>query len=315
MKLGRFEQVDVRDQWRDEEKEFTPWLAEEENISVLSEAVDLDLDVESTEVYVGNYRADIVAKDEHGRRVVIENQLGKTDHKHLGQIMTYASGVDASIIIWIATQITDPHRQAIDWLNQSTNEDLAFFACEVELWKIDDSLPAPRFNVVCRPNDWSKSIKIKSQAKELSAAKEEHLRFWSGLSEFVESGEWRLRLRTPRPQHWYPIAIGHSKFNISLTRNTKSDRIGCELYIRGKRAKKAFSILFAEKEAIETELGVLEWQELPEGQDCRIILYRDASTSNETTWATQYQWLAEQAVLFDEVFRGRIKSLVLGEGE
>ncbi len=313
MKLGRFEQVDVRDQWRNEEKDFTPWLAKEENMAVLSEAINLDLDVEGTEEPVGNYRADIVAIDELGRKVVIENQLGKTDHKHLGQIMTYASGVDASIIIWIATQITEPHRQAIDWLNQSTNEDLAFFACEVELWKIDDSLPAPRFKVVCRPNDWSKSIKIKSQAKELSSTKEEHLRFWSGFNEFVEEGDWNLRLRTPTARHWYSIAIGRSKFQISLTRNTKSDRIGCELYIRGKRAKTAYSMLIDEKEAIEERLGALEWQELPEGQDCRIILYNDASTRDESKWAAQYQWLIEQAELFDNVFRARIKSLSLGD--
>lgn len=314
MSLGRIEKVDIRDQWHNEEYDFTPWLAKESNIQVLADEIGMDLEVEDTEVNIGSYKADIVAIDGEKRKVIIENQLSKTDHKHLGQIITYASGINAQIVIWVCKEVTDEHRQAIDWLNEVTTEDVAFFACEVELWRIGTSEPAPKFNVISSPNDWSKIIKSSVPSDALSPTKQMHLKFWNALKEYMTDEGTDLRLRSPRPQHWYTMAVGRSKFHISLTNNTQAKRVGCEIYIRGKAAKEAFSKLKQHQDIIEHNLGPLEWQELPEGQDCRIIQYHDGDAKNEREWPKMHEWLKERAESFYREFSPRIKQLDLSDG-
>jgi hypothetical protein len=269
MKLGTIVKLPIREQWKNEEYDFTPWLAKDENIQLLGEAINLDLEVDGTEVWIGSYKADIVATDGNNRKVIIENQLEKTDHKHLGQIITYASGVGAEIIIWVCTEVTDEHRRAIDWLNEVTRSDIAFFACEIELWRIGDSLPAPRFNIVASPNDWAKAVKESRESKELSETKQSHLDYWNSFKSFMVESKTSLKMRQPRPQHWYTMAVGRSKFHIAVTTNTQSKQVACELYMRGAKANEVFSQLLMQKEQVEAELGPLEWQELPDGQDCR----------------------------------------------
>ena len=251
MELGKVEKLSIREQWKNEEYDFTPWLAKEENIQFLGDEINLDLEVEDIEMAIGAYKADIVARDGNNRTVIIENQLEKTNHKHLGQLLTYASGVEAQIIIWVCSQVTDEHRQAIDWLNEVTRADIAFFACEIELWRIGDSMPAPKFNVVASPNDWTKALKSTVNSKELSDTKKAHLDFWNGFKAYMEETGTSLKLRQSRPQHWYSIAVGRSKFQISLTTNTQSKQIGCEIYIRGGTAKEAFSQLQKKQTEIE----------------------------------------------------------------
>jgi len=312
MKLGRIEQLDVRSHWQDEARDFTPWLAKEPNIQVLADEIGVDLEVERTEVPIGSYKADIVARDSDGRKVIIENQLNKTDHKHLGQLITYASGLDASLIIWICKEVTDEHRQAVDWLNEiASAADVAFFACEIELWQIGDSLPAPKFNIISSPNDWSKTVRSTGSIETLSTTQQLHLEFWNSFKEFMTEAGSDLSLQTPRSRHWYQIAVGRSKFSIVLTANTQVKRIGCEIYVRGEKAKVAFSLLKREAEAIEQELGQLDWQELPEGQDCRIIKYRNGNSKNRHEWPDLHQWLKENAEAFYTIFSPRIKRLNL----
>ena len=311
MQLGKVEKLSIRDQWKNEEYDFTPWLAKEENIQLLGDEVNLDLEVEGIEQAIGSYKADIVATDGNNRKVIIENQLEKTDHKHLGQIITYASGVEAQIIIWVCTQVTDEHRQAIDWLNEVTRADIAFFACEIELWRIGNSLPAPKFNIVASPNDWTKVVKSSTNNKDLSDTKKAHLEFWNGFKAYMEEEESTLKLRQPRAQHWYSMAVGRSKFQISLTTNTQSKEIGCEIYIRGKEAKEAFAQLKQNKQSIESILGELEWHELPDGQDCRIKLAFQGDSKDKEQWGTLHYWLKEKSEMFYEVFFPLIKELRL----
>ncbi len=313
MKLGQIEKVEIRTLWNNEEADFTPWLARDVNIQILADEIGVDLEVEGTEVGIGSYKADIVAKDADGRKVIIENQLTRTDHKHLGQLITYASGLGAKLVIWICKEVTDEHRQAVDWLNDVTSADVAFFACEVELWRIGESLPAPRFRIVSSPNDWSKTVKGTPPKGALSPTKAAHLDFWNGFKEFMTAEETDLRLRTPRPQHWYSLAVGRSKFSMSLTTNTQAKRIGCEVYIRGANAKRGFLLLSQQKDDIERELGELTWQELPEGQDCRIIQDRNGDSKNKQEWPTLHAWLKERAESFYRVFSPRIKNLDLDE--
>ena len=311
MKLGKVEKLAIRDQWKNEEYDFTPWLAKEENIQLLGDEINLDLEVEGIEIAIGSYKADIAARDGNGRTVIIENQLEKTDHKHLGQIITYASGVEAQIIIWVCTKVTDEHRQAIDWLNEVTRADIAFFACEIELWRIGDSKPAPKFNVIASPNDWAKVVKSSVTNKDLSDTKKAHLDFWNGFKLHMEETGTALKLRQPRPQHWYAMAVGRSKFNISLTTNTQSKQVGCEIYIRGEDAKSAFIQLLEQKSEIEEMLGALEWHELPDGQDCRIKLSRNGDSKNQTQWPELHDWLRDKSEAFYKVFAPQIKALNL----
>lgn len=311
MQLGKLEKIIIREQWKNEEYDFTPWLANEENIQLLGDEINLDLEVDGTEVPIGSYKADIVARDGNGRTVIIENQLERTDHKHLGQLITYASGVEAQIIIWVCSQVTDEHRQAIDWLNEATRAEIVFFACEIELWRIGESLAAPKFNVVASPNDWTKVVKSTVTNKELSETKTAHLDFWNAFKIFMEDAGTTLKMRQPRPQHWYTFAVGRSKFNISLTTNTQSKRIGCEIYIRGEDAKKAFAQLEKQKVEIEQTLGELEWYELPDGQDCRIKLSRDGDSKTHSQWKEIHDWLKVNAEAFYEIFSPKIKGLHL----
>jgi hypothetical protein len=311
MQLGKVVKLAIRDQWKNEEYDFTPWLAKEENIQLLGDEINLDLEVEGIEIAIGSYKADIVARDGNNRIVIIENQLEKTDHKHLGQIITYASGVEAQIIIWVCTQVTDEHRQAIDWLNEVTRADIAFFACEIELWRIGDSKPAPKFNVVASPNDWAKVVKSTVTNKDLSDTKKAHLDFWNGFKLHMEEIGTTLKLRQPRPQHWYSMAVGRSKFQISLTTNTQSQQVGCEIYIRGEEAKEAFTQLVAQRSDIEAVLGELEWHELPDGQDCRIKLSRNGDSKAQVQLQELHGWLKDKSEAFYEVFSPKIKALNL----
>lgn len=158
--LGRLESVDLRTAWTSEPRDFTPWLAGEENLALLGETLGLELEADGTEMGVGPFSADILCHlpgTEHW--VLIENQLEQTDHTHLGQIITYAAGLDALTVIWVAARFVEEHRAALDWLNDNTAEGISFFGVEVQLWRIGDSPPAPRFNVVSKPNAWTKKVR------------------------------------------------------------------------------------------------------------------------------------------------------------
>lgn len=304
-RFGVIEKVEIRDEWKHEANDFTPWLATDESIRILSEAIGIDIEVQGTEVPIGSFIADIVGKTEDGRKIIIENQLAKTDHKHLGQIITYASGIDAKIIIWLCQEVTEEHRRAIDWLNDYTTSEIAVFACEIQLWKIDDSRRALKFEVVSSPNDWSKTIK--TQPNEIiSPTKQLQLDFWNGFKEYMTDQETDLRMRTPKPQHWFTIPLGTSCFTLSLTANTQLNRIGCEVYLGGKRANQIFPLLLNIKEDIEVELGPLEWMALPDKTACRIIVYEDGDIKDKAQWPDLFQWLGERAQVFKETFLPKV---------
>ena len=140
--LAKIEKVELKEAWPHEARDFTPWLAE--NIEELGAAIGVELELVDTEAAVGEYSLDVLARDPYGDRpVVIENQLEPTNHNHLGQLLTYAAGYDANLVVWLTREFRDEHRQALDWLNQRTDEHTQFFGVVVELWKIDGSRPAP----------------------------------------------------------------------------------------------------------------------------------------------------------------------------
>ncbi len=308
--LGILHPVGLKAFWTDEARDFTPWLAQEASLELLSRTLGLDLELEGIEVSVGPYKADIVARDANSNTmVIIENQLEKTNHDHLGKVLTYASGLNAKIIVWIAKEFTEEHRRALDFLNEVAAPELLCFAVEMQLWKIADSPPAPLFRIVARPNQYATVAKLRVD-DNLSETKAQYLAFWTQFRDFCKSKGTTLSLSSPRPQHWFNIAVGHGKFSIALTVSIQKQRLGCELYIRGSSAKKAFKLLEKQKTEIEAVSGPLDWQELPAGQDCRIALYKpEVDVSKKGCWPEAFVWLKAQAEVFHKAFSFRVKAL------
>lgn len=311
--FGRLADVPVRDYWRDEAKDFTPWLAQEENMKLLADTIEMELEPPfKVEEPVGPFRADIVAKEGDGI-VIIENQLSPTDHKHLGQLMVYATNRQAKAVVWIATKISDEYRKVLDWLNDNTPESIAFYGLEVELWRIGDSLPAPRFNVVCEPNELTKIERggggVASEPTETKLLQRE---FWQALREQGEADPGPLSFRKPRPQHWYDLAVGRSGFHISLNARTMAKEVSCELYIAGRvGADLAFELLEEQKDEIEAKLGPLEWKPLPGKGACRIVQRKEAEIEDREGWPELIGWLLERAKAFHAVFSPVVTSLDL----
>lgn len=311
--LGSLEPVDLRTIWPDEARDFTPWLAQEENLRRLSDALNLELELDRVEVAVGPYSADIVATDASSNtKVVIENQLEKTNHDHLGKVLTYASGLEARILIWIAKTFTEEHRQTFDYLNECTSGRLRLYGVEVEVLRIGDSRPAPHFRLVSSPNDYVAAAH--NATAELSETKSLYMEFWTGFRDYCRAQGEVFSLQSPRPQQWYTVSIGRSGFSISLTASTVHSRLGCELYIGGLTAKQSFRALKNDQKEIETALGTLEWQELPEKRASRIVDYlKDFDPRNRGDWDRGFGWMKKRAEDFRSIFGPRVRALSLDD--
>lgn len=314
-KLGRIEPVDLRTIWSKEDREFTPWLGQPENLELLGDALGIDLELEAQEKDVGPFRADLLCKNtaEKDSWVVIENQLERTDHRHLGQLLTYAAGLGATTIVWVSSEFCEEHRAALDWLNRFTDESVRFFGVQVELWRIGDSEPAPRFNVVCKPNDWAIDVKRSAEALDdpLNRSQTLRLRYWSAFREYLQQAKSKLRPQKPGKDHWYSFGIGTTHAYIAALLITKRDRIAVELYLRSDDAKELFEALQGHKAHIESAVGTaLEWRELPDRKSSRIVLGRDADAYDEGDWPNQFAWLKETLEKFDNVFRPLMATLL-----
>ncbi|MBQ4824323.1 DUF4268 domain-containing protein [Leisingera sp. HS039] len=312
--LGRLEKIDLRDIWRTEDQDFTPWLAREGNIGLLADALGLELEVEAQEKEVGPFRADILCKDlRNDSWVLIENQLERTDHKHLGQLITYAAGLKAVTIVWVAATFTEEHRAALDWLNTVTDDDFRFFALEVELWRIGDSPAAPKFNIVSKPNEWSKTVgaatrRIETEA--LTGTKQRQLAYWQSLADHMAEHPLQ-RSRKARPQSWTIFPIGKSGMHLGAVINTREEWIGIELYLGDENAHAHFLELSEDRAVIESDLGFApEWLPLPEKRACRIILYKQSCPlSDEARWPEYHDWMVEKLDAFNHAFRLRVRDL------
>ena len=304
--LARLSKMELREVWGNEATEFTRWLAQEENLSLLSEELGVENKLVQIEASVGKFNVDILAEEEGSeRKIVIENQLEETNHDHLGKIITYAAGYDAEIIVWIVKKVREEHKKAVDWLNEHTDENISFFLISIELWKIGNSDPAPKFEIVVSPNEWAKAIKSNVSNSELTDTKLQQLEFWTKFKDYVKNVDTKLRLQTPRPQHWYDVSIGFSEAHIALTVNTKDDSMGCEIYINNN--KELFNYLRERKEEIEKEIGQeLEWLEATKAT--RIKLRTDApDVINHKNPSNYFDWLHKNTVLFHRVFTKYIK--------
>ncbi len=318
--LGRLEKVDLREAWATESSDFTPWLAREENLKLLGEAIGIEqLELESQEKEVGPFRADILCKDTtNDNWVLIENQLERTDHSHLGQLITYAAGLNAVTIVWIAARFTEEHRAALDWLNEQTDEKINLFGLEIELWRIGNSPVAPKFNIISQPNDWSRSVQQAAAANgEVSAHKQLQLRFWTAFRAYMEEQGSFVRCQKPLPQHWTNHAIGRSGVHLASVvstwnseTNAKGAEIRAELYIDGPNAKADYAALEPQKESIEKALGFpLVWHNPENKAMCRLYTRKDADFMDESLWLQHFEWLRQRLEIMHKIFSPIVKTL------
>lgn len=304
--LSKLTRVELREVWGHEAFDFTNWLAQQDNLDLLGEEIGVDINLVKTEANVGRFNVDILAEEESsGRKIIIENQLENTNHDHLGKIITYASGYDAEIIIWIVKDARAEHKKAVDWLNEHTDENIGFFLIKLELWQIEKSNPAAKFEILVRPNEWAKTIKSGSAGDSLTETRLQQLDFWSKFKEYVQKNDPKIRLQTPRPQHWYDISMGTSEGHIALTINSRENLISCEVYIH--RNKPFFHYLQDKKTEIEKEIGdKVNWVDAPIAS--RIKINKEVTdVFNQEEAEKYYDWLYRKSTLFRKVFGKYVK--------
>ncbi len=311
--LGSIENVNPRKVWPNEASDFTPWLAE--HIDSLGEALGLDIEVTQTEAAVGAFSLDILGKvSDSDRVVIVENQLERTDHAHLGQLLAYAAGLDARIVVWISPDVRDEHREAVHWLNERTSEAVAFFAVEVEVWRIGDSLPAPRFSVVAEPSEFQRDLRR-------TAARSDEGQ--SGFREFNDDLLRRLRAASPafpppRARRGAFITfprIGHTSFRLATTFQRKHFEVEMVIETASRAVNEAaFDRLREEQDAVDTEVGQpLEWDRHNYDRlASRVFAGRPGTIGSPPEELEEFkQWAVELLPRFHSAFEPRIRALDL----
>jgi len=320
--LGSIQNVDPRSVWPNEAGDFTPWLAE--HADLLGEALGLEIETEQREAAVGAFSLDLLGREVGSDRVVIvENQLERTDHGHLGQLLAYAAGLDAKIVVWISPDVREEHRDAVHWLNEQTTDAVAFFAVELEVWKIGESLPAPRFNVVAQPSNFQRQIVRKTSAAPSKRGAMYQEFFGDLVSRLRDAHPNFTGRRVIRPEIWIGFGSGREGFSVNAGFASGS-RFRVELYIdpagrsgqsgRPDLNKAVFDHLQIDLNSIEHELGAsLEWERLNNSRASRVAVYRSGNIESST--AEQLDELKEWAVdllpRFRAVFEPRIRALDL----
>lgn len=306
--LGKLEKINLRSFWSHEAYDFTQWLANDENTQLLSDEIGVSIVEVRAEVNIGGYKVDLVGLDEDsGQRIIIENQLEQTDHKHLGQLVTYAAGYNASIIIWIVKETREEHQKAVEWLNNHTGAELSFFLIKMELWRIGESPLAPKFNILVEPNDWAKSLQqSQTEDRELTQTKLTQLEFWKKFKDYAKNLDSKLRVgRKARAQHWYNISFGTGDAYLALTLNTRENELGCEVYIPKSQA--LYTTFLEHQETLNQEFNEkLQWMPLEGKHASRIKITKTDVDLNQTEyWSDYFEWLHQTALRMQTAF-GRL---------
>ena len=301
------QKVDPRTIWNHEAHHFTPWLAE--NLQHLGDAIGIELELSEQEAGVGDFSLDLLAIDlSRNAPVIIENQLATTDHDHLGKLITYASGYDAKVVIWVSTAIREEHRQALDWLNQRTDSTIDFFAVVVEIIRIGNSKPALQFRVAVSPNEWQKSAKKKSSTTT-SEKSERYLVYFQALLDDLRVNYKFTGARKAQPQSWYSFSSGNKLFVYSHS-FASGNRIRTEVYIDSGDAdenKSYFDSLLSQREVIEAEFGhPLEWERLDDKRASRVAIYREGSINCSSDELQEvHTWAVNNLLQMKKVFGPR----------
>lgn len=294
MELGKITQVDIRDVWPNEATSFTPWL--EGHPEELGELLGLELEF-VREQSVGAFSLDLFGKDVNSDRlVIVENQLARSDHSHLGQLLTYAGGLDPAYIIWIASEIRDEHKAALDWLNSVSNSETFFFGIEVKAIRIGNSEPAPMLDVVVQPNAWTKQAHESRSAAVESERDKTYQRFWQTCIDQISDEFTGLRNKVAPAQQWISTSTGVSAVTINLVFHSQGLRV--EFYFGssdGDLNAQRFSAVLEDRARIE-ELAnrQLVWEPLDGKKAARIAAYGipGADVVNESEWPDYISWFS-----------------------
>ena len=306
VRLGNLEEVkDLRTVWPHEALDFTPWLAEDANLALLADAVGLEITLDETESQVGSFNVDIYATETGTeRKIIIENQLEDTNHDHLGKLITYASGKGADIIIWIVKRAREEHRAAIEWLNNHTDENISFFLVEIKLYKIGNSDPAVMFDVIEKPNDWTKEVK-KQKQNSSDPSKQFRLEYWTAFNDYAFSQPLfakNFKKRKPSTDHWMTLSLGSSAYSLDILALKKRNAVVVEFYIHDD--KSIFQKLLQHKTDIESDIGLsLDWRELPDKKASRIIIEKSVNLDDPNEWNDQFDWIIDTCVKFKRAFK------------
>jgi hypothetical protein len=316
--LGKLLRVDPRNVWKHEALDFTPWLVE--HIDELGEVLGLELEVVGREHAVGDFSVDIKARDVgRNKVVVIENQLEETDHTHLGQLITYAAGLEAGVVIWVSREVREEHRQALDWRNRGEGATTEYFGVVVELLQIDDSKPAVNLRVVASPNDWVRGTMRARTTDEPSGIYTLYQQFFQQLIDELREKHRFTNARAGQPQSWYSFTSGTTGFTYAFS-FAAGGRLRAEIYIdRGQRDQNvaALEALRTDKSALEEAFGEpFDWELLEGKRACRIAVYRLGSIKDSTESLEAYhRWAVDRLLRFKRVFDSRLPAAAARAGE
>jgi len=306
MELGHLERIDPREVWLHEAVDFTPWVLD--NADELAGALGIDLELTHAEYPVGSFKLDLHGKDlTHGGRLIVENQLEDTDHGHLGQLLTYAAGTEAATIVWMATGFREEHRRALDWLNESTGEDVRFFGVTIGAARIGVSPPAPVFELAVQPNDWQKRLRTPEQGESGRGAL--YVQFWTRFLEEVHKRhpDW-TRARKAPSTNWLSM-VGPDRGTSLTPVFSAKNRIRYELYIdAGDEALNAamFHAYESRRDDLEKAFGEpIDFESLPNRRAKRLAVYADGDVANTDTHGEYIEWFIDKG----ERFRHALKDI------
>ena len=301
--LSKLEEIkDLRTVWPHEALDFTPWLSQDDNITLLADSIGIDITVDETESSVGDFNVDIFASETGtDRKIIIENQLEDTNHDHLGKLITYASGKSADIVIWVVKHAREEHKAAIEWLNNHTDDSVGFFLCEIKLYRIGNSEPAVKFEVIEKPNDWTKEIK---KSESINETQQLRYDYWVAFEDYAFKNPTfakNFKKRKPSKNHWLNFSIGSSAFHIAVSQIKQRNELDVELYISDDT--ELYNSLYENKTDIELTSGLsFDWRELPDRKASRIVLEKSVQLENKNAWGSQFEWLIDVMVKMKTTF-------------
>lgn len=303
-KLGQLVSVPLREIWAHEAVDFTPWLLN--HPEVLGDVLKMDLELEQAEHPVGDYSLDLIGRDSAtDELVIVENQLGQSDHPHLGQLLTYASGTDAVNVVWVTSGFRAEHRAALDWLNSRTDDRTRFFGIELSAVRIGDSDPAPLLRLIAEPNDWNKIVKASTVNQSGGERARLYVEFWTEyLARLHETHPTWTKSNRATHLNWISLASGTS--NVSFGTNFSLRGLCSEIYFSDPSPEvnlARLDDLRAHRSEFEAIVGPgVEWQELEGRKACRVAVYRpDSSIAQRDQWNTYIDWFLDTQ---DRIRRG-----------
>lgn len=301
--LSKLEEIkDLRTVWPHEALDFTPWLSQDDNITLLADSIGIDITVDETESSVGDFNVDIFASETGtDRKIIIENQLEDTNHDHLGKLITYAFGKSADIVIWVVKHAREEHKAAIEWLNNHTDDSVGFFLCEIKLYRIGNSEPAVKFEVIEKPNDWTKEIK---KSESINETQQLRYDYWVAFEDYAFKNPTfakNFKKRKPSKNHWLNFSIGSSACHIAVSQIKQRNELDVELYISDDT--ELYNSLYENKTDIELTSGLsFDWRELPDRKASRIVLEKSVQLENKNAWGSQFEWLIDVMVKMKTTF-------------